>query len=177
MLAEHIEKDFRHVPSKLVALYNKDLMALKHKEKKLQTELNKAKTQKKTLKDKNAKLNQAKTSASTKKQLAAAKKTMSTLDAHLIQLTNQLDQTKQQTKAFTAKQAKYTFIGKQLLKLEKEFDAKDKKTTKKKTKVSRKTSTNAAPVTNRATQPQEPVTETPDLHSITSNNEVVELDS
>lgn len=122
-LVESIEKDFLHVPAKLAGLYKKDLIQVKQQEKKLKADIKDAEAQKKTIQHKCTILSEKNTAAA-KKQLAKAKKLLVNSNKLIATLTSELAKVEKHAHTLAQKQTKYSLLGKELIKLAKELDAK-----------------------------------------------------
>jgi hypothetical protein len=120
MLAEKVEKEFRQLPAKLARLYRRELMIQKQQDAKLKTEINKVKAVQKEAQKKQAKLASAKTTKSTPKQLIKAKKAEAAAAKTLKTLVLQMNQTAKNTDMLRAKQTKFTLLGKELVRFEKQ---------------------------------------------------------
>jgi len=121
MLAQEVEKDFLGMPAKLAALYRSEVAALKQQEKKLGTELKKAKADKKAAEAKQAALAKAKNTATAKKQIAAAKKASVEAGKMIKTIIAQLEQASKNGQKLAAKQTKFSQISIQLVKLDKQL--------------------------------------------------------
>lgn len=135
-LTESLEKSFREIPAKIAEQTQKDLIALKQQEAKLQSSLQKMQKQQKTMSSKQSSLaSKDKLTTAAKKQLKVSKKATDVLNKAIANVLKQIDQNRQQGKSLSQKQAKYVAIKKQIIKLEKEWNqstksAKPVKTTK-----------------------------------------------
>lgn len=136
-LAESIEKDFRHVPARLAALYSKDLATLKIQETKLTASFKKIEAKQKAADAKCAALAK-KTTPAAKKQLVKAKKALSAISVTVAKATAELLKVKMATKAMMQKKVKFIALGKELNKIEKELDLKAKEALKVKPKAKAK---------------------------------------
>lgn len=144
MLAESIEKDFRHVPAKLAALYRKDLAVVKQQLLKLKASLKKAQAQMKIVKAKQSTLVSKGTPAA-KKQLVNVKKAHDKSHSTVNQLAQDLESLNKHGKMLSHKQSKFSTLGKELLKIEKELDLQAKQVTEKPVKAT-KTQAHKKPV-------------------------------
>ncbi|HEX2548795.1 MAG TPA: hypothetical protein VHM20_03135 [Gammaproteobacteria bacterium] len=130
-LTESLEKSFREMPAKIAMQTQKDLIALKQQEAKLQSSLQKMQKQQKTINNKQSSLaSKDKLSTAAKKQLKVSKKASDVLNKAIANILKQIDQNRQQGKTLSQKQAKYVAIKKQIIKLEKEWNQTSAKTTK-----------------------------------------------
>lgn len=132
-LTESLEKSFREIPAKIAIQTQKDLIALKQQEAKLQSSLQKMQKQQKTISTKQSSLaSKDKLSTAAKKQLKVSKKASDVLNKAITSILKQIDQNRLQGKSLSQKQAKYVAIKKQIIKLEKEWNqsAKPAKTAK-----------------------------------------------
>ncbi len=123
-LAATVEKEFRQIPAKLAKLYRQELQAQKNQEAKWKKELSQAEATRKAAQNKQAALLSAKVTPSSKKQLAAAKKSNEQAAKTIKMLTSQWDRMTKQNDMLRAKQNKYTLLNKELAKLEKELTLK-----------------------------------------------------
>lgn len=180
-LAQSIEKDFQGIPAKLAALYQKEGNTTEQQAKKLQAALAKATTQNKATKQKQAAL-MGKTTSTAKKQLAALKKNGAITSKTMTQLASQLEQIKKQVAALKLKQTKFTVLSKELIKLEKQLDAKAKAAAKKpKTTGSKKPAKAKTTKAIRSTSTQADKHDSPlKIEELVTDNtsvETVEMDS
>jgi superfamily II DNA helicase RecQ len=133
-LTESLEKSFRDIPEKIAVQAQKDIASQKLKEAKLQSSLQKMQKQQKALKSKQAQLAaKDKLTPAGKKQLKVSTKASALLNKSITDILKQIDLAKEDVKVLSNKQAKYTALKKEILKLEKEWDkapAKPKKARK-----------------------------------------------
>ena len=175
-LAEKIEKEFRQIPTKLAQLYRRDLMAQKEQESKLKAEIKKAEASQKLALKKQADLMKAKPSKSTKKQLATAKKSNEQATKMIKLLTQQLTQAAKNSAMLLAKQNKFTALGKELVKLEKQLATKAATIVKAKKATATKGKSAKPAMAKQTQEPAQNETmseETPFM--ISSKTEIVEL--
>ncbi len=160
-LTESLEKSFREIPAKIAVQTQKDIIALKQQEAKLQSSLQKMQKQQKTITTKQSSLaSKDKLTTAAKKQLKVSKKASDVLNKAIANILKQIDQNRQQGKSLSEKQAKYVAIKKQIIKLEKEWtqSAKPVKTIKPaKAAVKVRKSRAAAPVTTHEATASEPM--------------------
>lgn len=123
ILAEKVEKEFRQLPAKLVKLYRQELMIQKQQESKLKVDVKKTKALQKDAQKKQAVLAKARITQSSKKQLLTAKKADSNAEKTLKMLNLKLNQMGKKGEMLRAKQAKFTLLGSELTRLEKQLVA------------------------------------------------------
>jgi len=173
---ESLEKGFRDMPAKIAALHRKDFDTSKKQEKKLNSELKKAQAKNKIAKKKWDGL-ASKSTGGSKKQMATAKKIYDNSNTHVSQLTAQLDQIKKAISAIAHKQAKFMSLGKQLVILEKEFEATLKKAASQTKPKARKKQTAKAKVTTMPEMQETVIQPEEQPITITTTNEPVEYNS
>jgi hypothetical protein len=161
------ERNLKDLSIQLVSQCRNNLLGLKQQEKKLQSELKHAQSQKKTIQKQQSVLlakTKNKPTATAKKQLASYKLALGKVNKTITALTAQHGQVKQQTKTLTQEKSKHTAIQKLLKTFEKEWATKDKAhkavkvvktkaTPKKRNKSQKKTALTTIPATQTDTTP------------------------
>lgn len=148
-LAANLAKDFRATPAKIAALYNKELAVFGQQSNKLIKALKKAEAKQTAAKNKQDKLTAKANPA--KKQLTAAKKAVEACTKVVNSLTAELDQVKKQVSSLSQKASTFTTLGKELIKLEKQLEAKAKIAAQPKAKAPKKAKS-AKPAETSASQ-------------------------
>ncbi len=133
-----MEKEFKSMPAKLAAQYRKEALTAKLQEKKLSADLKKAQVLNKAILVKQTKTG-TKATPTAKKQLATIKKTLSKSNSSITQLSTQIGKVKKTIAALAQKQVKFSTIGKELAKLNKQLDIEALARAENKEKVAKKT--------------------------------------
>jgi hypothetical protein len=123
---EQMEKSFKTMPNQLAANYRKEVIVLKTQEKKLSDAWKKADALARTIQAKCDDLSNANPTPRAKKQLKAAKLGWQKANKAAGEMSKQLNSIQALTAALADKQAKFTMLGKELAKWEKEWSAKPK---------------------------------------------------
>ena len=130
-LAEKVEKEFRQLPAKLAKLYRQELMIQKQQQARLKTDMKKAANQQKSALKKQAVIQKSKTTTTSRKQLATAQKARAVAEKTIKILTAKLHENTKHCAMLLTQQNKFTLLGKELIKFEKQLAAKATAKTKK----------------------------------------------
>lgn len=162
-LSENMENDFRAIPNKLPAQFDKDINGLKKQENKLQSSLLKMQKQEAIAKNKHAALalkSKNNLTSGAKKQIKAAQKVLEAINAATLKLTAQLNDIKQHGKILSQKQAKFSTICKYIASLDKEWEKKNAKESLKAAKASKTTAKSVKKTPQkRAKKAEKPIAE------------------